>query len=66
MDIVPLNDVDIKSLIKLSWSQVGILLKGLTPEESNQIIKVLLKELEALQSKLIEKQENDAISDGGP
>ena len=59
MDMVPLNEVDIKSLIKLSWSQLGILLKGLTPEESNQVIKVLLKELEALQSKLIDKHEND-------
>ena len=61
MDTVPLNEVDIKSLIKLSWSQLGILLNGLKPTESNQVIKVLLKDLEALQSKLIEKHENDVI-----
>ena len=61
MDMVPLNEVDIKSLIKLSWSQLGILLNGLTPKESNQVIKVLLEDLEALQSKLIEKHENDVI-----
>ena len=59
MDTVPLNEVDIKNLIKLSWSQLGILLTGLTPKESNQVINVLFKELETLQSKLIEKHEND-------
>ena len=57
----PLNEVDIKSLIKLSWNQLGILLTGLTSKESNLVIKVLLKELEALQSKLIQKHENDVI-----
>ena len=67
---VPLNEVDIKSLIslalqsKMSWNQLENLLTGLTPEESNQVIKVLLKELEALQSKLTEKHENDKISQG--
>ena len=57
----PLNEVDIKSLIKLSWNQLGILLTGLTSKESNLVIKVLLKELEALQSKLIQKHKNDVI-----
>ena len=66
---VPLNEVDIKSLInlalqsKMSWNQLGVFLTGLTPEESNQIIIVLLKELEALQSKLtVGRLENDIIT----
>ena len=54
---VPLNEIDIKSLIKLSWNQLGILLTGLTPIESNQVIEVLLKELETWQSNMIEKHE---------
>ena len=58
---VPLNEVDVKNLIKMSWNQVGILLNGLTPKESNQVIKVLLEDLEALQSKLIQKHDNDVI-----
>ena len=36
MATVPLNEVDIKTLIKLSWKQLGILFTGLTPKESNQ------------------------------
>ena len=56
---VPLNEVDIKNLIKLSWNQLGILLTGLTPKESNQVIKVLLNELVALQSKMTYSHEID-------
>ena len=54
-----LNNVDIKNLIDLSWNQLGILLTGLTAKESNKVIKVLLKELEVLQSKLSEKHKED-------
>ena len=57
-----LNNVDIKRMIDLVWNQLEILLPGLTPKESNQVIKVLLKELEALQSELTEKHENTDIT----
>ena len=53
-----LNSVDVKNLIDLSWNQLGILLPCLTPKESTQAIKELIKELEALQSKLSENHKN--------
>ena len=58
MPKVFLNRVDVKNLIDLSLNQLGILLPCLTPKESTQAIKELIKELEALQSKLGENHKN--------
>ena len=62
---VPLKEADIKDLINLAWNQLGILITGLTPEESNQVIRDLLKELEALHSKMTLPHKNNDNSPKG-
>ena len=59
---VLLNNVDIKHLIDLNWNQLSILLTGMTPKESKQVIPELIKKLLVLQSKLSEKPKNVIFS----